>query len=359
MSGSFKKLSLLPALLITTLSANAQLFYFPAVTTPPSCTDDYTLYTGFRVVGVQLTNIYYDNGTNGSFGFEMVLKYGNIFDGTVVSSGNFYTYKGTLYTSNPNISGPISNNASNVPLQTDTSGTVTLNNNPSYNGSASALGLTTGVLYTGQDTIDIFGFDSATLEINLPCIPDTILIGSPDNTYPLPVQLSGFIAAPSDEGIILSWQTFTEQNNAGFSIEKSPDGKSWSEQAFLPSKAENGNSKRLLKYSFRDIQPLNGNNFYRLTQTDMNGTRQVSGITKANFRSIEKAGMQVYPNPARDIVSVAGLKDANAAYIILDITGQTIQKGKLEKGKLKVQAIPNGVYFIKTQGKTQKITVLH
>lgn len=339
----------------------AQTFIFPVVNTPASCVDSYALRTGIKVMGVQLNNIYYDDGTNGSFGFEMVLRYGNIFEGNVVSMGNFYTYKATLYTTAPQVSGPIANNGGNIPLVTDTSSNVTLNNNPSYNGSASALGLTTGVLYTSQSIIDIFGYDSATLEINLPCISDTVLPGMVGtlNGAPLAVTLSGLNAVQKGHIVVLSWNTFSEKDNAGFRVERSSDGKNWLAINYIKSMARNGNSNAKLSYEWIDNTPFEGDNYYRVLEIDQNNTTKASAVTKVNYRVTNNLVPAIYPNPARGYITISNLNNENIYYELLSSSGRLVKSGYLANSLLDVSDVVNGFYVLKTAEGRLKCVVMH
>jgi len=55
----------------------------------------------------------------------------------------------------------------------------------------------------------------------------------------------------------------------------------------------------------------------------------------------------MYPNPAKDLLHIK--LDASANYIVINIHGQIIKKGKLNKGenKLNVSTLSNGIYFFK------------
>ena len=51
-------------------------------------------------------------------------------------------------------------------------------------------------------------------------------------TTPLPVELTSFTANAVDGKVMIAWETATEINNAGFSIERSADNKKFSEVNF-------------------------------------------------------------------------------------------------------------------------------
>ncbi|PKP05360.1 MAG: hypothetical protein CVU11_00195 [Bacteroidetes bacterium HGW-Bacteroidetes-6] len=94
-------------------------------------------------------------------------------------------------------------------------------------------------------------------------------------SIPVPVELLGFSADCSGGKSLLTWYTASETNNHYFSIEKSSDGIVFENIGNLNG---SGNSNRLLMYQFLDETPSGGKCYYRLTQTDFDGTRYDLGI---------------------------------------------------------------------------------
>lgn len=92
-------------------------------------------------------------------------------------------------------------------------------------------------------------------------------IGGDEIVNPLPIQLAGFDAICGNNSIEITWSTYTEQNNAYFTIERSKDALIWETVTTMPGA---GNSNALLNYSFIDQMQPTGT-YYRLTQTDFNG----------------------------------------------------------------------------------------
>jgi hypothetical protein len=98
----------------------------------------------------------------------------------------------------------------------------------------------------------------------------------------LPVQLISFAGTNVTGGIQLHWSTATEQNTFDFLVQRSGDGANWTDLTRIPAA---GNSNSLREYSYLDAAPLNGKNFYRLRQTDIDGKSSYSRIivvTSAN-----------------------------------------------------------------------------
>ncbi|MCC5930475.1 MAG: hypothetical protein JJU28_14605 [Cyclobacteriaceae bacterium] len=99
----------------------------------------------------------------------------------------------------------------------------------------------------------------------------------------LPVSLLNFSAIQSNQHIILYWTTSCEINNDYFTLEKSLDGKNFQPLKNIPGK---GSTRLEQKYNFTDENPNQCNNYYRLSQTDFDGTQHffpliwVQGIQK-------------------------------------------------------------------------------
>ena len=86
------------------------------------------------------------------------------------------------------------------------------------------------------------------------------------------VELIQFFAKPHNYNQIeLIWATSDEVNNAFFTIESSKDGIDWKEIAIVESI---GNKNTAAHYSKYDNNPYRGDSYYRLKQTDYDGTYQ-------------------------------------------------------------------------------------
>lgn len=173
---------------------------------------------------------------------------------------------------------------------------------------------------------------------------------------PLPVELSYFAAEKSGAKISLTWKTSSEHNNAGFSIERSANGTTgWESIGFVKGA---GNSAKEITYSYSDFTPAKGNNFYRLKQTDADGTPKYSYIRSVKFDGKLKA-LVIYPSITRNKVTIE-LGDnqlLNTQIFVLDNQGRVVKKETVTQMKqdIYVNSLQNGMYFIKTEkGNTEK-----
>lgn len=78
---------------------------------------------------------------------------------------------------------------------------------------------------------------------------------------------------------ILYWSTASEINNDHFEIERSSDAINFTSIKEIPSAI---NSLQINKYTFVDYQPINGINYYRLKQVDINGEFTYTPIIDVN-----------------------------------------------------------------------------
>lgn len=111
--------------------------------------------------------------------------------------------------------------------------------------------------------------------------------------HPLPIQLLSFTATANyaEQAVDLQWITASEINNAFYTIERSANA-----QQFQPvlNRPGAGNSNTVINYTDVDINPLQGLSYYRLKQTDFNGTSSYSEIVPVIFSSTSLESVHSY-----------------------------------------------------------------
>ncbi|MEP2771292.1 MAG: T9SS type A sorting domain-containing protein [Fulvivirga sp.] len=108
----------------------------------------------------------------------------------------------------------------------------------------------------------------------------------------LPVTLVSFDVSIAQNKVTCVWVTSTEENNDYFTIERSKDGSNYEAIGVI---AGAGNSNAILRYQLTDENPLFGTSYYRLVQTDLDGTSETFNA-KSIYRSNVKE-LVVQPNP--------------------------------------------------------------
>ena len=176
------------------------------------------------------------------------------------------------------------------------------------------------------------------------------------NGTALPIQLSNFTGKKVGEKNVLNWTTQVEQNSKGFAMERSADGVNFSKVSFVNSKANGGFSTATLQYQYEDAKPFSGNNYYRLKQTDRDGSFTYSGVVllKGNKPSVLQLSA-VYPNPVRSQLNlvIASPSVENVKIVITDLSGRQLmqQSFKMIGGdnnvQLPVSGLAKGSYLVK------------
>lgn len=97
-----------------------------------------------------------------------------------------------------------------------------------------------------------------------------------DKSHPLPVTLLYFKVYCVGKYVALKWETASEINCDYYLVERSSDGISWEPVAYIQGA---GNSNEISTYSWADNFDSNGAAlYYRLTQFDYNGDKEILGI---------------------------------------------------------------------------------
>jgi hypothetical protein len=119
-------------------------------------------------------------------------------------------------------------------------------------------------------------------------------IGTP-NSQALPVELLSFNGDCNEGQVSLSWQTATEHNSDFFEVEKSRDGMNWQ---VLTTVNAAGKSTQLLNYEAMDAYAMEVNNYYRLTQVDIDGSKEIFNVINIRCDRRLHSYISAYPNPS-------------------------------------------------------------
>ena len=106
----------------------------------------------------------------------------------------------------------------------------------------------------------------------------------------LPIELQRFDGFSLSEGINVQWETSAEWENNYFVLERSLDGITFEEIAYIQSL---GSGNGVQNYSFLDMQAMEGTNYYRLKQIDLDGAESYVGeILPIDFFHTSAFGVQ-------------------------------------------------------------------
>lgn len=186
-----------------------------------------------------------------------------------------------------------------------------------------------------------------------------------EEVNPLPVELLHFTAeAGPKQTVNLNWATASETNNAYYTIEWSEDGENYEELNSIPGA---GNTTQKSYYKYTDLSPLPGLNFYRLIQTDYDGSQRIYDPVRVTVQ--ERKGSlsidHVYPNPVNDETRVilTTPQTENIELRLINSSGKeerTIQIDRLKSDRTwhinDLQDLEAGVYYLQASqdGKVSK-----
>ncbi|MBI3511584.1 MAG: T9SS type A sorting domain-containing protein [Bacteroidetes bacterium] len=154
---------------------------------------------------------------------------------------------------------------------------------------------------------------------------------------PLPVVMMNFSGNCENNFVNLAWTTASETNNHFFTLERSIDGINFESVVTIPG---HGTSSQVHAYAWVDENSVSSVAYYRLKQTDYNGSTEVLGII-----SVESCGnpttVLLYPNPTdgnaylsfslgNDAEVYAEVDDAMGRKVFLVTEQKTFAKGNYQ-----------------------------
>jgi Secretion system C-terminal sorting domain len=172
---------------------------------------------------------------------------------------------------------------------------------------------------------------------------------------PLPVELLFFHALATEQSISLKWATATERDADYFAIEKSVNGKDFTE---IGREKAAGNSIFRKDYSFADNLPLLGRSYYRLKQVDFNGNFEYFNITFVDVAG--KKAISVHPNPIQDNTLQLHLNFTTEDQIfskIYNSTGALVKSFSFSGTSFKSESnLKPGTYLLKVEAGKEHFT---
>jgi hypothetical protein len=143
----------------------------------------------------------------------------------------------------------------------------------------------------------------------------------------LPLTITNVKAYRKINDIAVEWSVENESNLKQYEVEKSADG-----NVFAIAYTVAANNAALSNYKWLDVQPLAGNNYYRIRSTDINMQTVYSNIVKVNMGKVEQT-ISIYPNPViNGMINLQLNNQPTGIYGIrmLNKSGQVIMERKVQ-----------------------------
>lgn len=168
----------------------------------------------------------------------------------------------------------------------------------------------------------------------------------------LPITLKLWNGVYRNEKTYLSWETDKGVNFSHFVVERSLDGVHYSTLGQVQASTS---SALTLQYSFIDIAPAAGNNYYRLKMVDIDGRYEYSGIItiRTNVQGFE---VTASPNPFTNnvLITIESKTDETVLLRVFNSEGKLVWRkstavyaGTNAQYFSELQSLPKGIYYIK------------
>lgn len=173
-----------------------------------------------------------------------------------------------------------------------------------------------------------------------------------DESNPLPIELLRFAASCSNSEVTVTWTTASETNNDFFTVQRSADGTNFEDVTIVDGA---GNSNSIINYSAKDYSPYGGTSYYRLKQTDFDGSSKYSEVVAVSCADAvtDFTLVNAYDQGNGNMAVVFNAGD-NELYVVtlFDARGRQITEttGKAYSGKnqisIPVGDLARGIYMV-------------
>lgn len=168
--------------------------------------------------------------------------------------------------------------------------------------------------------------------------------GFGSTTVPLPMTLIWFKGTARDRVISLDWEVANEKGLKEYIVERAADAVHYESISIVA--AQNLSAKQ---YNTIDKNPLQGNNYYRLSLVNSDGTKQIIAFTHVLVHG--GTALSIYPNPAKEElhIAVTGQSLGQAKVQLLDRNGRMVLSAVLDKAdnKFNLQGYAKGLYLLR------------
>lgn len=278
---------------------------------------------GYEVlITVDPTSVYtYGTGCKWGYNFDISFDYKISFSGHNIPK-SLYTLQGTIETENYSLFFDLPNKASNG----------------SDRSNVHAWSSNTDCATVSLESLKL---KNVVIEIEGPGIPHQF-ITIPTST--LPIELIGFEGKRNQNSVNLSWTTATETNNDYFTLERSKNGVDYE---FVAKVQGAGNSNQKLNYSFEDQYVSNEVKYYRLKQTDFDGTTVTFKPISIDPIVVNDARIEVYPNPnSSSVISFTAASPELYELTVISTSGLQLFSQTIANSTISLPDLTAGLYVL-------------
>ncbi|RYZ55041.1 MAG: T9SS type A sorting domain-containing protein, partial [Sphingobacteriales bacterium] len=138
---------------------------------------------------------------------------------------------------------------------------------------------------------------------------------------PLDIKLLDITASNAGTYNLIRWSTADEDEGNLFEVQRSTDGRQFSSIGTVIGRKDS------MHYSFKDIAPVTGANYYRIKTTESNQKISYSRVVQVTIRNDQDFSLEIIPNPAKNfiIIQTNGYQNPGAKITITDITGKVLR----------------------------------
>jgi len=195
-------------------------------------------------------------------------------------------------------------------------------------------------------------------------------VGSNSQFNTLPVEVTRFDVAVDGQRALLTWETASETNNAGFHVEHRAGEGGWVRLQFIGGA---GTTETVRRYRYETDVLAPGTHHFRLAQVDIDGTVHTSDAQRVRVRPTARLDLRTSgPNPAVDAteMTVVLREAADVTIEVFDLLGRrqaVLHDGPLSAGTahrfpVTVSTWASGTYLVRVSGAgvpvTRRLTVV-
>ncbi len=212
-----------------------------------------------------------------------------------------------------------------------TTGTQNINGAASYDG--------TTVTFTG---------------VNFTAAPKTVMtiISGASASTPLPVTWASFTGVLSNGNVNLNWTVGANENASYYQVQRSADGANFTTIGKVSNIAD------VITYGYVDESPLDGANYYRILETDLDGKSiysKVISVTVKGAFTVNLLNNPILANKQDAEVEIAASNSGNASIEVYSLSGtrvaslMTTVSASTNRISIPLASAPAGAYIVKVQ----------